>query len=173
MEVYLIRHTTPAIVPGTVYGHLDVQLADLFETEREEVLRRLPLPVKHVYSSPSTRCTRLAHCLSPDVAYDERLREVCFGMWEGRRWDSIPREELNPWMNDFVHACPPGGESLLQMNERVLLFWQELQQKNLEKVAVVTHAGVIRIIMACINGIPLSSMFELKVEYGQVFEVRI
>ena len=171
MEVYLIRHTTPAVAAGMIYGHTDVPLADSFEDEKNIVISKLPLPVDAVYSSPSIRCSSLAKYISPQLVIDQRLREVNFGLWEGKTWNSISPEELNPWMEDFVNCCPPEGENMVQMNERVAGFWNELEGKLYRKVAVITHAGVIRLIMAAMNGIPLPSAFDLKVGYGEIFRI--
>lgn len=171
MEVYLIRHTTPAVTKGMIYGHTDVPLSDSFNDEKKIVLSRLPLPVDAVYSSPSVRCTSLATQMAHEVIIDQRLREINFGLWEGKTWDSISPEELDPWMADFVNCCPPGGESMVQMSRRVIGFWNELRCKSYSTVALVTHAGVIRLIMTATGGKPLQSAFDIKVDYGEVFLV--
>ena len=129
------------------------------------------MPLDAVYSSPSVRCSSLAAYISRQVIFDKRLQEVNFGLWEGRSWDSIRPEELNRWMEDFVYRCPPEGESLVQMNDRVISFWNELQQHPYQKTAIVTHAGVIRLIIAAVNQIPLPSVFDTKVDYGEVIRL--
>lgn len=173
MEVYLIRHTTPAVRKGFIYGRTDIPLADTFEEEIKAVLQQLRVPVDVVYASPSSRCCILAQQLSVHFITDERLYEVDFGKWEGRTWDDIDPEESKAWMEDYVNACPPDGESMIQMHERVMSFWKELIQKPFERVAVVTHGGVIRLLLAEQNNIPLQDIFQVKVDFGQVIHVRI
>src|SRR5829696_6393524 len=80
----------------------------------------------------------------------ERLA-LQIGHWEGKTWEDIEPGELNPWMEDYVNVCPPGGESLLQMKERVLSFWKDVQQRPYQRVALVTHGGVIRLLLAARN----------------------
>ena len=169
MEVYLIRHTTPDIRPGLIYGRLDVDLTDSFPEELERVKQQLPLPVNAVYSSPSRRCTRLAKQLSPDFRVDDRLRELHFGDWEGKTWDTIDPHDAQIWMDDFVNMPTPGGESMVQMHERVTHFWNDLIQTASQKVAVVTHGGVIRLLLATNRQLPLASAFDIKIAYGGVY----
>ena len=172
MEIYLIRHTTPAVAKGLIYGRTDVALADTFIEEREKVLKKLPLEIDVVYSSPSTRCTQLAAHISKTYKTDERLYEVNFGRWEGKTWDTIDKKESDSWMQDFVHVCPPEGESMLVMQKRVMHFWEELLQLSPPKAAVVTHGGVIRILLAAIRNMALQSSFEIKIGLSDVILVR-
>lgn len=173
MEIYLIRHTTPAIAKGMIYGRTDVALADTFIEEKATILEKLPPKIDTVFSSPSTRCTQLASHITESYRTDERLYEVNFGQWEGKTWDTVDQKELDPWMQDYVNICPPEGESMLQMQERVMSFWNELLQMLPNKAVVVTHGGVIRIILAAIRNIPLASIFEIKVGFGDVITVHL
>lgn len=171
MEIYLIRHTTPAISPGLIYGRTDVPLTDSFATELAKIRSHLPATFDAVYSSPSRRCVQLAEQLTPAIRTDERLYELNFGDWEGQTWDTIDRQASELWMQDFVNTAPPGGETLLQMQARVLAFWNELQQQPYERVAVVTHGGIIRVLLANKRQLPLASLFDIKVAYGEVVVV--
>lgn len=168
MEIVLIRHTTPAISPGLIYGYTDVPLADSFTMELAAVRTKLPVTFDVVYSSPSRRCVQLGEQLAPVVRLDERLRELNFGTWEGQTWDTIDRQASELWMQDFVNRAPPGGESMRQMNERVMDFWLELIRQPHQHVGVVTHGGVIRLLVAAQRQLPLASVFDIKVGYGDV-----
>ena len=168
MDITLIRHTTPAVSPGLIYGRTDVPLADSFAMELAAVREKLPVTFDVVYSSPSRRCMHLAEQLAPSVGIDERLRELNFGEWEGQTWDTIDRQASELWMQDFVNNAPPGGESMRQMNERVMDFWSELIRQPYQHVGVVTHGGVIRLLVAADRQIPLVSAFTIDVTYGDV-----
>jgi alpha-ribazole phosphatase len=169
VEVYLIRHTTPDIAKGLIYGHLDVPLANTFDSEKAIILNTLPQDIDRVFSSPSRRCQFLAKAISPQITIVKGIKELNFGLWEGLSWDEINRTESDYWMEDFVNRCPPQGETLLQMEKRVLEFWQDLSTLNCPKIAVVTHVGVIRIILSHIKQAQLQSIFDIPVGYGQVF----
>lgn len=168
MEVYLIRHTTPHFEKGLIYGQLDLGLIDSYHEEFELVKQKLPAKFDQVYSSPSMRCTRLAQFITNNFETDPRLMELNFGEWEGKTWETVDQTQLQIWMDDFVNTVVPGGESMLQMSERVKEFWQEISLLPIEKIAVVTHAGVIRIILGIVRKLELNTLFEIKVEYGEV-----
>ncbi len=172
MEIYLIRHTTPAIAKGICYGQSDIGLADTFPAEKEKVLAQLPASVDAVHSSPLQRCHRLAQTIpAPQIYTDDRLMEVNFGAWEMQAWNDIPADQLTPWMENFVLASPPGGESMTQMHQRVLTFWKDLAYAAHQTTAIITHGGIIRLLMAHIENRPLSTAFDLKVEYGEVIHL--
>ncbi|MBB6501598.1 alpha-ribazole phosphatase [Pedobacter cryoconitis] len=173
MEIYLIRHTTPVIEKGLIYGRTDVPLATDFVAESQGILKQLPDGLDGVYSSPSSRCTRLAAAIKPVYKEDPGLYELNFGNWEGKTWDTIDRTECDRWMEDFVNLSPPEGETTLEMQQRVFLFWNRLLQEPYQKVAVVTHGGVIRIILAHYKGISLKDSFTLKIGMAEVFNLSV
>ena len=173
MEIYLIRHTTPLLTPGLIYGRSEVLLAETFDQEWEVIKQQLPYGFDIVYSSTALRCTELAKRITPDFRTDNRLTELNFGEWEGKTWDTVDQVQLQLWMDDFVNVTVPGGESMLEMFERVKNFWQELYSISYQKSAIVTHAGVIRLILSLVRQIPLASVFEIKVSYGEVIVIEI
>lgn len=173
MEIYLIRHTAPVLSKGLIYGRFDVPLADSFEQESAAVLKELPPGLDAVYSSPSLRCTLLASVISPAYQVDEALYEFNFGDWEGSTWDAVAGAACDEWMSDFVNCATPNGESMLQMQVRVLQFLQNLLLHPYEKVAVVTHGGVIRILLAHYRAVQLKDSFEIKIGMGEVVKLQV
>ncbi|WP_025761446.1 alpha-ribazole phosphatase [Dyadobacter tibetensis] len=172
MEIYLIRHTLPKLTPGLIYGHLDIPLAEGYAEEFDRIKALLPERLQTVYSSPSTRCRQLAEHLDPHYRIDERLRELHFGDWEGQTWDSVDQVKLKIWMDDFVNEPVPGGEHLLDLQKRVLQFWKELQLLETQNsIAIITHAGVIRLLLAMERQVALKDMFSISVGYGEVVMV--
>ena len=173
MEIYLVRHTTPSLSPGLIYGRLDVALEDTFPAESEVIKTKLPENTDIIYSSPSTRCTLLAQKINPVFNIDNRLTELNFGDWEGGTWDTVNEADLKIWMDDFVNVAVPGGESMQQMSVRVLSFWSELISSGYQKAIIITHGGVIRLILAHLRNIELTKAFDIKVPYGEVVVVDI
>lgn len=171
MEVYLIRHTTPLIAKGLIYGRMNVPLAASFTEEKDLVLQQIPANLDKVYSSPSFRCQLLAAEISKVYVQSEALYELNFGDWEGDTWDTIDRVECGVWMEDFVNQAPPNGETMVEMERRVLLFLKEVLLQPFQKVGFVTHGGVIRIILAHYRNIALKDSFSLKIGMGEVFRV--
>ncbi|WP_316822659.1 alpha-ribazole phosphatase [Pedobacter gandavensis] len=174
MEVYVIRHTAVAVPKGLCYGQYDVALADTAQEDIAKVLTKLPGDFEQVYSSPSSRCSLLAEQLSTKpIAYRPDLMEMNFGDWENQQWDALDPGRLDDWMNDFVHKKAPSGESLEELSERVNTFISMLRTQEMNKVAIVTHAGVIRCIWANILEIPLHNIFKIPVNFGSGIIVQL
>lgn len=167
MEIYLVRHTETVCEKGVCYGQADVGLLP-FEIQFETIKKQIPENAVF-YSSPLQRCAILADYLSAsEFTTDSRLMEMHFGDWELQKWDDIPQEELNPWMEDFVNVKALNGESFTELYFRVLDFFQnELSYQN-KPVVLVTHAGVIRSVLCHISDLPLKKAFQNKVDFGQV-----
>lgn len=165
MEIVLIRHTKVAS-NGVCYGFSDVDVADSFEIEKNEILLKNDFSGIKVISSPLNRCTKLASKISESYKTDHRLKELNFGDWEMQKWDEISDPEFDTWMNNYINYKCPNGESLLDMKSRVEEFYLELISSDLEKVVIVTHAGVIRLFYHLIKGVPLDQIFNLKIGYG-------
>jgi alpha-ribazole phosphatase len=143
LTLYLLRHPRPLIAPGICYGQLDVAAEDPAPIVAR--LRRELPPGLPVWSSPLQRCRTLAEALQPAPRLDARLMELDFGAWEGRPWDDIARPELDAWAADVDGYAPPGGEAPHQLQRRVLAFVGALPAGA---HLVVTHAGVIRTLLA-------------------------
>lgn len=174
MEVHLIRHTQPDVAKGVCYGQTDLGVSGSFVKELEEVKKKLPTSFDALYSSPLRRCRVLSESINENPIFDDRLLEVDFGDWEMKKWDDIPDQEIVPWMNDFVNTAPPNGESLLEMSQRVKAFWINLIQLKGDHIVVITHAGVIRIIKALDQNIPLEKCFEQEsTNYGESVVITI
>jgi alpha-ribazole phosphatase len=186
-DIYLIRHTTPAIDKGICYGQTDLDVTESFLEEAEMILRSLPAGITAVYSSPLQRCTRLAGYLFPalPVLLRPDLMELHCGSWEMRGWDSLPKEEVDPWMVDFVNVRVPGGESYIDLYQRVMSCWAEIAsgadrdngaadgRPANGAIAVVAHGGVIRSILSGITGTPLVDSFKaFSLHYGCVIRIR-
>ena len=146
MDVILLRHTTPDVPAGTCYGQADVPLKDTFEEEAAAAKAALEAcgPVDHAFTSPLSRCTRLADfCGYPDAERDPRILEIDFGEWEMKRFDEITDPHLQDWFADHIHTPVTGGESFIQQYERVSRFLDELRNKPWRRVAVFAHGGVL------------------------------
>ena len=159
MRLYLIRHPLPAVAPGTCYGRTDLGLAEDPAFHAASLRTLLPTTAP-VYSSPLTRCRRLAELLHPQPAFDERLREIDFGQWEMKAWDDIDRALIDAWAADPFHFVPPGGEAVAALRARVAECLADLP----EEAVLVTHAGVIKCCMAVLTG--EEDWFGLRFDYG-------
>ena len=180
MDIYLIRHTEVAVGMSVAYGQTDVALADNYAEQRDRLRGLLPDNPSRIFSSPLSRCRRLANAIADDsqstVQTDDRLLELNFGDWENRPWSAIPRAEIDPWMADFTNLPTPNGESFQDLADRVHAFWQSellplADQADTGPVFVVTHGGVIRVWLCLFLGLPLSNAFRIHLDYGSLCRV--
>lgn len=169
LEIHLVRHTQVNLSAGICYGQTDVELS----IEGKENVSKLPLDLDYtrVFSSPLQRCLAITTYFSFPVIVEERLKEMNFGRWELQKWSEIPKVEIDPWYNDFVNQSAPGGETLQEMANRILQFWTSINPRENEKILIVTHAGVIRVLLAHWHNTPLNKMFDYSVDYGAVFRL--
>jgi alpha-ribazole phosphatase len=175
IQLTLLRHTTTACEPGCCYGGgSELALAESFEAEAQFISRHLSHEFTHYHSSPLQRCQRLARHLFPHVAWklDEHLAEIHFGEWEGQRWEALAGPILDAWMQDFIHVRPPGGESTLDLVERVQSFLVDLTAQGQEGTHLaITHGGFIRTLLATVLGLPLENMFQLEVPCASIVQL--
>lgn len=170
MEIYLVRHTTPDIEPGICYGISDIGLIDSFEEESRKTIDSLANTDIKVYSSPLSRCLKLACKISQEAIIDKRLLELNFGDWELKNWNDIPEEELNPWMENYFEKAPIKGESMNEMIDRVKSFLKDLPK---EPCIVVTHHGVLKILEGIITGKDKKEFMNVKYGYGEIKHFKI
>lgn len=174
MEIYLIRHTTPDVARGICYGQADIDVTASFAEEAKAIQPHIPAGIVQVFASPLQRCSKLAGYLFPGqfIRYTDALKEINCGHWELQQWDAIPAADLQPWMADFVNVCIPGGENYVQLYNRVTAFFDTLQQYPPQPVALVSHGGVLRSILAYITQTSLQDSFKaFSIHYGCVVHI--
>ncbi len=168
MEIDFVRHIEPDFEKGICYGQLNVPLPKDYEFKHDLIISTLSKKYDVIYSSPLSRCKLLSNQITNSVVFDNRLMEVNFGDWEGKKWDNINQTELNYWMENYITSPPPNGESLTDLMLRFSNFISDLKQTPHSKILIVTHAGIIRCAMALFNGIPLNEIMMQKVEFGKI-----
>ncbi|MCI0344034.1 MAG: histidine phosphatase family protein, partial [Chloroflexi bacterium] len=114
-----------------------------------------------IYASPLERCAETARPLASSkrlrVRIREELGEVRYGDWEGKRLRTLAKTTL--WRQ--VMASPsrarfPGGETIAETQARSVGAIEALAARHARgAVAVVTHADVIRVLVAYYAGIHL------------------
>ena len=156
-ELWLVRHAQPLVAPGVCYGQLDMPAAqDATEKCAQSLAKILPDGLA-VITSPLQRCEQLGQVLSglrPDLTLktEKNLREMNFGDWEGRPWDTIPRRELDAWTADFAdYAVGNTGESVSEFMARVAFCYDRLQADS--HTIWITHAGVMRATQLLARGV--------------------
>ena len=166
MQIFLIRHPRPLIKAGLCYGQLDVDCEEPAPIAGH--LKRLLPENTPVISSPLRRARKLALALDPEARSDARLSEINFGDWEGQPWNEICRDALDLWAADVLNFTPPGGESVARLQGRAIDFTASLEGP---RVALVTHAGIMRALIGYWHQLPLEEWTKLQFDFGSMTEI--
>ena len=150
-----IRHAETDLA-GTFCGHSDPPVNARGHQQIQALMRCLAdEPIDAIYSSDLSRAVitanAFAEAFGARVTTSPTLREIHFGQWEGLTWNEIERRDAayaKHWTEAFPHLPAPGGELFAQFEARVrsevdrlLLLAQD------KRIAVVTHAGVMRLVL--------------------------
>lgn len=135
-------------------------------------------PWSRIISSPLQRCRVFAEQMTEvPLHFDERLREVGFGVWEGRPVEEVWRTDtkvITAWSRDPTSATPQGGEPLVKVAGRVNACFGELHREYRgQRLLLVTHGGVIRVLLSQVMGMPLSCAGRIHVPYAALSTVAI
>jgi broad specificity phosphatase PhoE len=164
MQLLVARHgetveNATDIVMGQTGGNLNEngiqQAKELAEQLKDEKFDQ-------AWSSDLKRCIDtaryiLAHHPDVELQLTSALREVNYGEFQGK-----PGTEIRAYFNEkggFTQSLKvPGGESHLEMSERVLGFVNDLFKKFPDqKLLLITHSGPIEIIRAAVERTPFAS----------------
>ena len=175
-RLYLVRHGRVADGHTHRYhGNNDIGLSP----EGEKQLRRLAdqlqsVPLAGIYASNLKRSREGAACLCQGRELKPRsipeFREIHFGVWEGLTFAEIAEhypEELASRLQDLANFRIPGGESLVDVQQRVMPRLHEMVAAHPgQSLALVAHAGVNRVILCEALSLPLEHLFRLDQNYG-------
>lgn len=175
----LLRHGET--VGGSRFrGSLDDPLTAEGWRQMETTLRETG-PWDALLSSPLCRCRNFAEAQaaawSVPLTIDERLREIHFGAWEGRSYDELAAESptaLRQFYDDPFRYPPPGGEPLDAFQTRALAALADALdgQHTGRRVLVVTHGGVIRLMLLHARRWPRSRLLEINITHASLHRLR-
>ena len=145
MKVYLLRHgQTEYNVDKRYQGTRDIPLSE----KGRAALRRADIEPDTVYVSPLCRAVDTARVLFPAArlvpVHD--LREMCFGIFEGRNYVEMERDpDYLAWVGDDCMGRCPGGESRAEFSDRTCAAFASLVDEALARGAdmlvVMAHGG--------------------------------
>lgn len=176
MKLVFIRHTSVNVPKGICYGNTDVQLASTFQQEAQQVKEGLAsYQFEKVYSSPLSRCTRLAgFCGYPDAIRDARLKEINFGDWEMKSYDEIKDPKLQEWYDDYINVAPPGGESVIDQRNRLEAFISEVKCDGRDTaIGIFTHGGILINALVAYGNKTYSEVYDDIPPYGSIIEIEV
>ncbi|MNO59173.1 Alpha-ribazole phosphatase [compost metagenome] len=134
-----------------------------------------------VVSSPLQRCARFARQLAETrglpLRIEADLRELHFGDWEGRDAAQIHEEDseaLGNFWSDPFHFTPPNAEPVRDFAGRVTAAVARLQQELAgQRVLLVTHGGVMRLLLAEARGLPPQQLLQVEVAHAALHGLQV
>jgi len=180
--IYLLRHgKLPGDSRNRFIGQTDLALApEGIEQAQAQAAALRDRSIAAIHCSDLLRsrqtATILADALGVGVTAHPELREVSLGAWEGL----LRQEVASRWADQFAargrdidRYRPPDGESFGDCLARAWPVWKSIAKSEAAAVAVVAHAGVNRLLLCRLLGMPVQNMFRLGQDYGCVNIVEV
>lgn len=172
-----IRHAETDFA-GRFCGHSNPPVNARGLRQIEKLLKALKKePIEAVYASDLSRSLTTADAIGRafgvvPVTVPE-LREIDFGEWEGLTWAEIEsRDETyaRRWLEAYQSLAAPGGERYPAFQSRVLAQVNHLLAAASQRcTAVVTHAGVMRVVLTALCGLDEQEIRERTKAYCGFF----
>lgn len=179
LHLDLLRHGETEL-GGGLRGSLDDALtAKGWQQMRDAVVAQGPWD--RIVSSPLQRCARFAEelgaRLSVPVSVEKALQELHFGAWEGQSAAALMQtdaEGLGLFWADPYSFTPPEGEPVSDFAARVLGAVSRLHQAYAgERVLLISHGGVMRLLLAQARGLPREQLLNVEVSHGALFSLHV
>jgi 2,3-bisphosphoglycerate-dependent phosphoglycerate mutase len=155
-RILAVRHGETAWNRDTrIQGHTDIELNEHGRWQATRLADALrDEPIDACYASDLLRALETAQAVArtrgQNVTTHTGLRERCFGRFEGHTWAELEHrfpEESLAWRKRVPDFAPAGGESLMQLEARVVSTVQEIAARHPgEQILMVSHGGVLDIL---------------------------
>ncbi|MBS4536176.1 histidine phosphatase family protein [Clostridium sp. D2Q-14] len=167
--LYLTRHgQTVWNFEKRFQGQLGSPLTEMGVKQAQWLRDRLKsVEFQAIYSSPLSRAYNTASIVKGDrdlrIIKDDRLKEMHFGDWEGKKAEEINKNHKemfhNLWNNPTEYVSN-NGESYKELYDRIIPVIEEIKNKHDGNVLIVAHGIVLAIIMLYVKGRPLKDLWE-------------
>jgi broad specificity phosphatase PhoE len=181
-RLWLVRHgETTWKREKRFCGHYDIALSPLGELQAqwagEQLLTR---PIVALYASDLQRAQQTAEGIARNrvvplmIQPSPEWRELSFGAWEGLTYAQIV-DRFPDQLGFFTapaQVSPPDGETLIALVERVQSAFTQLVQDAIMlpegDLVLVSHQGVLQVLLCRLLGIPLEHHWQLRFDHGSL-----
>lgn len=179
--IYLLRHgEIPSHSPRRFIGQTEVALTERGRAQMRQIAGFLQdAHIDHLFTSPLGRCLESAVImgkvldLSPEP--EPALREIALGPWEGLTVAQVQQQFPGSYEargRDIAIFRPPAGESFTDLSNRAWPAFLRILQETTENAVIIGHAGVNRVLLCRLLGLPLTQLFRLRQDYACVNIIR-
>lgn len=176
--IAFVRHgETATNRAGRLLGRADPELTEKGRSQAAAVASALatgPTPLA-VVTSPLQRAVETATAIADrfglDIERDERLIEMDYGEWDERGFDEVPEDDLRRWRADPTFA-PPGGESLVAVQERTAECAAELLERAGDGLVIaVSHVSPIKAAVAWVLRTGPEISWRMRLDLGSITRI--
>lgn len=172
----LIRHASHDLLGKALAGRSpDLHLNARGKLEAERLADRLTsVPIRAIYTSPMERAQEtawpLAGKLMLELRVHEGLDEIEFGDWTRKTFSELdPTPEWQLWNTERSRTRPPGGESMVEVQQRMVKALEQLNTEHGdEHVALISHGDVIKSALMHYLGMSLDHFLRLEISAASV-----
>ncbi len=159
-------------------GRTDDHLSELGWKQMMSHINSHQLPWQKIVSSNLLRCKLFSEKISEKFAIpldiEPHFQEIDFGLWDGRLlaelYESEDSEKLLQFLALPSSVTPPEGERYEDFKVRVLKAWDtllaSLHKDKVSHCLLVTHGGVIKVILSDVLGLPEENLHRLEVPHA-------
>jgi len=172
INIYIARHgETTWNAEGRIQGWSDPELSPLGYSQSLALLEHLKdRPLRAIYSSDLQRsyltAQHIARHLGLPILRQTELKEIGFGMLEGKNLFQFDEELKNQWnrfKDDRFSYRIPGAENYADVANRLKPFMERiLQQHEGEEILIVGHRVVNRLLIGMFLGFSLEKTLKIE-----------
>jgi len=179
-SLLFVRHAETDLA-GRFCGHSDPPINERGHRQIEKLLAALHTEsIDAIYSSDLSRAFVTADAIGRTIGLSPivvpALREINFGEWEGLSWDEIEARDQSyalQWSSFYPDIPAPGGEAFAAFQSRVLTEVRRiLALASPQSAVVVTHAGVMRVVLRSFCNLDEKAAWERTSAYCGIFRYR-
>lgn len=165
MRIYLLRHgqTVARLDYDAALGQPNLALDDTGVRQAELLGQRLQnYRIDAIYSSDLRRAGETAQIIQrytdADIIFRPQLREIDMGDVHVQGWKAFPEYYLE-WQKHEADLPYPQGEAGADVQKRAWPVLDEIIKQHRHDVAIVTHGGVIMVLLSACIGLGLEKRF--------------
>ena len=167
--------------PGLLLGRTDASISEAGwqQMEQQTAGRGWDLIVASPLARACGPAQRIAQQHRLSASIDPDWAEIDFGEWDGRAvaelsTDPVTADAMDSLYRNPADWVPPGGESWQSLKERTARALSRLvQQQDVERVLVVSHAGPIRTAVSVACSLPFEKLWAIRIGYATRITLRV